>query len=106
MEYRYELDKDPWYTNEIAHLNYKITYNRPDPDREIIKDGALTDIYYIKWTDTMNQEGYVAKNQYHKQDYYPKWISEDQMEFEGKMRWMCREMVLIICNICLNMELM
>jgi hypothetical protein len=81
----YELDKDPWYTNEIAHLNYKITYNRPDPDREIIKDGALTDIYYIKWTDTMNQEGYVAKNQYHKQDYYPKWISEDQMEFEGTL---------------------
>ena len=33
----------------------------------------------------MNQEGYVAKNQYHKQDYYPKWISEDQMEFEGTL---------------------
>lgn len=81
----YELDKDPWYTAEIATIGYRISYKRPDPAREVVKDGALTDLYYIRWTDNQGKEGYVAKNQFHTQEYYPKWIREDRMDLGGTL---------------------
>lgn len=86
------LPDDEWY--ELAgsaydhpgtRHNYTITYERPDPDREIISDesGTLCDLHYIRWTDSDQQTGYVAKNLFHNQDYYPKWIGADKLEFTG-----------------------
>lgn len=88
------LPDDPWY--ELAgseyhspktRHSYELTYNRPDPDREIVtdEDNSLDDIYYIRWTDNAGRSGYMAKNIFHNQDYYPKWVKDDAMTFSGSL---------------------
>ena len=88
------LPDDPWYelagseyhSSQTRH-RYELTYNRPDPDREIVadEDNSLDDIYYIRWTDNAGQSGYMAKNIFHNQDYYPKWVKDDAMTFGGSL---------------------
>lgn len=75
------------YFSQSTHHNYRITYNRPDPDRHLIADddNSLDDIFYIRWTDSAGNEGYLAKNIFHNQDYYPKWISAPQLSFSGTL---------------------
>jgi len=72
----YEIDKNPWYTDEAATYGYEITYHRPAPDHVPTpgegNDSALTDMTYIKWEDNRGQTDYVYKNKFHDQDYYPK----------------------------------
>ncbi len=88
------LPDDEWYElagSEYDSLstrhNYSITYNRPDPLREIVADddNSLDDIYYIRWTDNAGGSGYMAKNIFHNQDYFPKWINSDQISFSGSL---------------------
>lgn len=84
-------DDDEWYElagseyYKAATLkNYSITYRRPDghdpvPDAS----GQITDTLYIPWTDSEGGHGYVTKNIFHAQSYYPEWIKEDEMTFTG-----------------------
>lgn len=81
----YEIDKYQWYTNEIATFGYEITYYKPDPNRDKVVDGALIDVNYIRWVDNKNNTGYVHKNQFHDQDYFPKWDSQDTWTFRGTL---------------------
>ena len=82
----YEIDKNPWYTNEAATYGYEITYYRPANDHVPTPgDGILTDMTYVKWVDNRGKTDYVYKNKYHTQDYYPKWIAEDEMTFRGTL---------------------
>lgn len=80
----FELAGSEYYNSETRH-NYSITYNRPDPDRQVIPDddNSLDDIYYIHWKDNQGGSGYMAKNIFHNQDYFPKWISADCLKFKG-----------------------
>ena len=85
------VPNDKWY--EIAGSeydnstsNFKITYFRPtdhtpvpDPDEDI------TDLYYIFWRDKDGAEGYITKNKYHLQDYYPKWATADRLVYTGTL---------------------
>lgn len=86
------LPDDEWYElagsayNSAGTLhNYGITYHRPDPNRTIESDrtGTINDIYYIAWDDTEGERGYVSKNTFHAQDYYPKWVKDDVLTFSG-----------------------
>ncbi|MDO4190889.1 MAG: T9SS type A sorting domain-containing protein [Bacteroidales bacterium] len=69
------LPDDPWYeiagsayTNCIK--NYAITYYKPSDSL----DNASGDIAnYIAWIDNQGNSGYLAKNIYHSQSYYPCW---------------------------------
>lgn len=85
---------DPWY--ELAGSEYRssatvhgysLTYHRPDPNREIVSDddNSLDDIYYISWTDNQGSTGYLPKNIFHSQDYYPKWVKDDTLTFAGSL---------------------
>lgn len=79
-----EIDKNPWFTEANATFDYEITYSRPLPDHQPTPgEGILTDLKYIPWRDNQQQHGYIVKNSYHNQDYYPKWISNDEMTFRG-----------------------
>lgn len=80
-------DADEWY--EIAgseHNNpktvkdYTLTYYRPateqnDADYHPGKD-FITIKNYIRWTDNQGGEGYMQKNSFHTQTYYPGWAKE------------------------------
>lgn len=73
------------YHKMTTTKGYKITYHRPDTLKKPVTDasGTLTDVEYIPWKDNRGATGYVSKNMYHKQYYYPKWITSDEMTFEG-----------------------
>lgn len=89
------LPNDKWfelagseYNKETTKKNYQITYYQPaadkvaepDPDYKII-----TDTTYIKYTtnDSEQPEGYVKKNSFHSQSYWPEWIDAETLEFNG-----------------------
>ncbi|MDE6537887.1 MAG: cell surface protein [Muribaculaceae bacterium] len=88
------LPDDEWYELAGSEYNsaatrhgYEITYHRPDPNREIVadEDNSLDDIYYIRWSDNLGGNGFMAKNIFHNQDYYPKWINEKSLSFRGSL---------------------
>lgn len=87
------IPDDEWY--ELAGSeyfkpkpvkNYRLTYFRPDPDKDPTPDNDymfLNDTTYIKWESNQGTHGYVSRNVFHSQSYYPEWIDEDIMVFEG-----------------------
>lgn len=86
------LPDDEWYElagsdyrNPATRHGYSITYRRPDPDREIVEDetGSLSDIYYIGWTDSEGANGFMPKNIFHDNEYYPKWVADNELTFTG-----------------------
>lgn len=88
-------DDDEWYeiagsehSNPKTIKNYEITYYRPDPSKTPVLDERYqwaSDIEYIKWTDNQGGSGYKAKNIYHSQNYFPKWIKEDKITLKGTL---------------------
>lgn len=87
-------DADEWY--ELAGSEYKkattmkgyeITYSRnedghePSPDIE----NFLSDVTNCPWKDNQNGTGYIHKNIYHAQEYFPQWIDENQLVFKGTL---------------------
>lgn len=82
----YELAGSEFYADNTRH-KYEITYYRPDPHRQIVadEDNSLDDIYYIAWEDNIGLSGYIAKNIFHNQDYYPKWITDNTLTFRGSL---------------------
>ncbi len=80
----YELAGSEYYKPETLH-NYTITYHRSVPGHlpEEDETGYLDDIRYIPWEDSLGKEGYLAKNIFHSQDYFPKWVVGDKLSFTG-----------------------
>jgi hypothetical protein len=80
----YELAGSEYYKPETIH-QYEITYYRPAPDKPATPapDKPFTDTTYVYWKDNREKDGYIVKNVYHHQDYYPKWIKEEEMIFKG-----------------------
>ncbi|MBC8593728.1 cell surface protein [Oscillospiraceae bacterium N12] len=80
----YELAGSEYYKPETRH-NYQITYHKPSPDKiPTPEEGTpITDNTYIQWETNSGEIGYISKNAYHFQDYYPKWIQEDNLTFTG-----------------------
>jgi hypothetical protein len=85
-------DDDEWY--ELAGSEYRkastlkhysICYQRPDtakaPKRG--KSPLISDTEYIRWDDNLGDTGYVQKNIYHTQSYYPKWETSGTLRFSG-----------------------
>lgn len=88
------LPDDEWYElagseyrSDATRHNYSLTYCRPDPLRQIVADeeNSIDDLYYIRWHDNEGTEGYMPKNVFHTQDYYPRWVSDDSMTFSGSL---------------------
>lgn len=80
----YELAGSEYYKSQTLH-DYTITYSRPDPDRipEEDETGFLSDIRYIPWRDSLGMSGYITRNVYHSQSYYPLWAAGDELTFRG-----------------------
>ena len=86
------LPDEPFYQlagSEHANPNtlhhYSLTYYRtpadhtPQPD----KKNSITDTTYIHWTDSHNQTGYLHKNTFHTQEYFPQWLADSTLTFVG-----------------------
>ena len=84
------LADDEWYElagsdygKETTIKNYSITYYKPDDDKTPTPEGMMTDTTYIRWTSSEGEEGYVMKNSFHNQSYWPEWYECETMEFVG-----------------------
>ena len=82
----YELAGSAYHDPSTRH-NYAIKYFRPDDNKEETPDdsGFLTDTTYIRWEDSLGEKGYIAKNSFHAQSYYPLWTDSDALSFEGTL---------------------
>lgn len=79
-----DCKNEAWYDKAVAagndvntYHNYEITYYRPETEPA----GAAKE--YIRWKDNQGGGGYKEKNAFHKQSYYPKWVTEDKLTFKG-----------------------
>lgn len=89
------LPDDEWYElagSEYHHPatkhRYNITYFRPDENKERTPNpnyAFINDTSYVKWTDNLSHTGYVYRNIYHHQSYWPQWLNEDELTFEGTL---------------------
>ncbi|MDR2139378.1 MAG: PKD domain-containing protein [Tannerella sp.] len=81
----YELAGSEYNRPETIH-NYRITYYKPDGNHTPEPDAgnpSLTDTAYIRWVDNQGRQGYISKNSFHEQPYYPQWTEADSLVFEG-----------------------
>jgi hypothetical protein len=81
----YELAGSEYHQPETIH-HYEITYYRPDENKPRTPDmsyPALNDTTYIRWTTNGHGNGYLYRNVYHPQPYYPQWIADESMVFTG-----------------------
>ncbi len=80
----YELAGSEYYKPTTLH-DYTVTYRRPDPGHVPVEDedGYLDDLTYIPWTASDGESGYVAKNIFHPQSYWPQWVDGDRLTFTG-----------------------
>lgn len=89
------LPDDPWYelagseySKETTLKNYRLTYHTPAADHVADPDPDykyITDRTYIRWesNNTDQPSGYVMRNSYHSQSYWPEWLDAQTLEFDG-----------------------
>ena len=61
------------YASSETIKNYKITYYKPTAGED------------IKWTDNKGGTGYLLKNGFHLQGWYPLWYTANEVSFEGTL---------------------
>lgn len=85
----YELAGSEYNSPKTQH-NFTITYYKPDENKTPTPDPgnkAIVDNTYIRWTSNdVNPDsvsGYVSKNSFHAQSYWPQWIEGETLTFSG-----------------------
>lgn len=88
------LPDDPWYElrgsesdNPLTRSPYSMTWFRPDPGKTPVPGGGglFTDMEYIRWKSTDGETGYLPKNLYHRQSYWPLWLDDSSLTFTGTL---------------------
>src|SRR5699024_8091176 len=80
-------DEDEWYQiagseyhKDSTIKNYAITYEKPSAEL----DEETREIEnYIHWKDNQGHEGFIKKNKFHHQSYYPGWATKETLTFRG-----------------------
>lgn len=83
-------DDDEWYEIAGSEYNnstksYQITYYKPNSPKDPVAsaDPSISDAEYIRWEDNQSDAGYISKLKSHTQNYFPNWINQNEMVFEG-----------------------
>lgn len=65
--------------------NYMITYHRTPIDHIATPkpNSGIVDTTYIAWRDNQGNNGYITRNAFHSQAYFPQWLSNEQLCFTG-----------------------
>ncbi|MCM1042546.1 MAG: cell surface protein [Bacteroides sp.] len=81
----YELAGSEYSKPETKH-RYSITYHRPETPHTPVPHPTLpgiSDTAYIRFTDSEGKTGYVPRNAFHNQDYFPQWTTAQTLTFTG-----------------------
>ena len=87
---------DPWYElkgaaddDGTARYGYTITYGRPLTETRDEQQSSISRFVtieqYIPWTDSEGHSGYMHKNSYHTQCYFPQWVDDAELSFSGTL---------------------
>lgn len=82
----YEIAGSEYNSPKTVH-NYEITWHKPAANHVPTPNtqyAYITDMNYIKWTDNKGGSGYMEKNSFHSQNYFPNWKGET-ITFKGTM---------------------
>ena len=80
----YEIAGSDYTSPETTH-NYRITYYKPDENKEQKPDGMyMLDTTYIQWKDNQGKSGFLSKNVFNTGPYYPQWKG-DSISFTGTL---------------------
>ena len=74
------------YNSPATRHGYEVNYHRPDASHQPTPDPNhkyRIDTTYILWTDNKGEAGYLEQLSYHKQAYYPEWIADNTLVFNG-----------------------
>ena len=84
---------DKWYEIKGADYDrcqhgFEVTYFKPDESKEKVPHASwrfISDIEYVHWTsnDPDAPEGYVWRNTFNTQPYWPLWIEDTVLTFRG-----------------------
>ena len=86
---------DKWYeikgdAYDRSQHGYEITYYKPDEDKAPVAHPSwrfISDVEYLYWTSNDqvadSTSGYVWRNTFHKQPYWPLWIEDTVLTFRG-----------------------
>ncbi len=86
---------DKWYEikgndYDRCQHNFEVTYYKPDEDKERVPHASwrfISDVEYVRWTSNdVNPDstsGYVWRNTFHSQPYWPLWIEDTVLTFRG-----------------------
>ena len=86
---------DQWYEIMGADYDrcqhgYEVTYYRPDENKARVPHESwrfITDVEYVRWTSNDqvadSTSGYVWRNSFHNQPYWPLWLQDSVMTFRG-----------------------
>lgn len=81
------IEQEPFYPLLRAggrdlnlYIDYAVCYERPEKEVSPLEGTTLA---YIPWFDKQGRQGYLSKNSYHQQAYYPLWVKEPTLEFRG-----------------------
>ena len=86
------LPDDPFYelagsehTHSATIHQYSLTYHRTPATHTSQPDikNSLTDTTYILWHNNQGEQGYLHKNTFHMQDYFPLWLTDSTLTFSG-----------------------
>ena len=86
-------DGDRWYeikgtSYDRCMQQYEVTYYKPDEDKVKVPHASwrfINDVEYVHWTsnDADDPEGYVWRNTFHGQPYWPLWLEDTVLTFRG-----------------------
>ena len=84
-----DVTLEPWYQKATDNGNdvnfyfndFELTYTKP----ENLTPAAGTDefVNYIPWRDNKDGEGFIPKNAYHAQSWFPGWVTTNEITFRG-----------------------
>ena len=88
-------DGDKWYEikgndYDRSQHNFEVTYYKPDEDKVRVPHASwrfISDVEYVRWTSNDQNpdstSGYVWRNTFHTQPYWPLWIEDTVLTFRG-----------------------
>lgn len=88
-------DGDQWYeikgtSYDICQHGYEVTYYKPDENKPRVPHVSwpfINDIEYVYWAsndqNADSTSGYVWRNSFHSQPYWPLWIEDTVLTFRG-----------------------
>ncbi|MBR6431776.1 MAG: hypothetical protein IKS64_02895, partial [Muribaculaceae bacterium] len=86
---------DRWYEikgsdYDRCQYGFEVTYYKPDENKERVPHASwrfISDIEYVYWTsndqNADSTSGYVWRNTFHSQPYWPLWIEDTVLTFRG-----------------------